>query len=213
MSGRFSMRRVAAPHLAPEQPVPEMAFASAPATEEPQPANALHSEKVLDAKVRLHRRLIEEINLSAMEKLPADEVRGEVHGLVAKYVVAERLAINGRELEEFVSEILDEMMGLGPLEPLLKDPTISDILINGHESIFVERRGILEPLAARFKDEAHLATRACSTVRASTSRCGRSVSMARWFRSESFPRSRSVSTSWSRSARFARKWANCSAPP
>jgi pilus assembly protein CpaF len=148
------MRRVTAPQLAPEQPVPEMAFA--PAVEEPQPANALHSEKVLDAKVRLHRKLIEEINLSAMEKLPPDEVRGEVHGLVAKYVVAERLAINGRELEEFVSEILDEMMGLGPLEPLLKDPTISDILINGHESIFVERRGILEPLAARFKDEAHL---------------------------------------------------------
>ena len=159
MSGRFSMRRVASPQLAPEQPaVPEMAaaFAVSPATEELQPANALHSEKVLDAKVRLHRKLIEEINLSAMEKLPPDEVRGEVHGLVAKYVVAERLAINGTELEEFVSEILDEMMGLGPLEPLLKDPTVSDILINGHESIYVERRGILEPLAARFKDEAHL---------------------------------------------------------
>jgi pilus assembly protein CpaF len=152
------MRRVASPQLAPERPAPEMAvaFAAVPAAEELEPANALHSEKVLDAKVRLHRKLIEEINLGAMEKLPPDEVRGEIHGLVAKYVVAERLAINGSELEEFVSEILDEMMGLGPLEPLLKDPTVSDILINGHESIYVERRGILEPLAARFKDEAHL---------------------------------------------------------
>ena len=134
MSGRFSLRRVASPQLAPEPPVavPEMAIAAvAPAVEEP--ANPLHSEKILDAKVRLHRRLIEEINLAAMEKLPTDEVRGEVHQLVAKYVLAERLAINGRELEEFVSEILDEMMGLGPLEPLLQDPTISDILINGHE--------------------------------------------------------------------------------
>lgn len=162
MSGRFSMRRVASPHLvphlAPDQPVPvpEMAVAAAP-VEEPAPhANPLHSDKVLDAKVRLHRKLIEEINLSAMEKLPPEEIQNEVHHLVSKYVLAERLAINGRELEEFVSEILDEMMGLGPLEPLLKDPTISDILINGHECIYVERRGILEPLQARFKDEQHL---------------------------------------------------------
>ncbi len=161
MSGRFSLRRVAAPQLAPDEavPVPDMAMAAlaAPPVEDaPPPADALRSGKVLDAKVRLHRKLLEEINLAAMEKLPPDEVRGEIHQLVAKYVVAERLAINGRELEEFVSEILDEMMGLGPLEPLLKDPTISDILINGHEAIFVERRGILEPLHARFKDEQHL---------------------------------------------------------
>jgi pilus assembly protein CpaF len=158
MSGRFSMRRVAAPQLAPEQPVavPEMAVASAPGMDEPPPLNPMHSERVLDAKVRLHRKLLEEINLAAMEKLPADDVRGEIHGLVAKYVLAERLAINARELEDLVSEILDEMMGLGPLEPLLKDPTVSDILINGHESIYVERHGMLEPLPARFKDEAHL---------------------------------------------------------
>jgi pilus assembly protein CpaF len=159
MSGRFSLRRIASPQMVPEQQVavPEMAMAAAaPLEEPPPPANALHSEKVLDAKVRLHRKLLEEINLAAMEKLPADEVRNEIHGLVAKYVLAERLAINSRELEEFVSEILDEMMGLGPLEPLLKDPSISDILINGHEAIFVERRGLLEPLPARFKDEQHL---------------------------------------------------------
>jgi pilus assembly protein CpaF len=70
--------------------------------------------------------------------------------------VAERLALNAQELSEFVSEILDEMTGLGPLEPLLKDPTIADILINGHECVYVERNGILEPLPVRFKDEQHL---------------------------------------------------------
>jgi pilus assembly protein CpaF len=162
--GRFTAHRIPSPRLAPSmEPAPtlEMAVPSGPALPaEPVVApvheNPLHSEKVLDAKVRLHRKLIEEINLGAMEKLPPDEVRKEIYQLVAQYVLAERLAINGRELEEFVSEILDEMLGLGPLEPLLQDPTVSDILINGHESIYVERRGVLEPLPARFKDEQHL---------------------------------------------------------
>ncbi len=96
-------------------------------------ADPLRSDKLLDAKVRLHRRLIEEINLSALEKLPEDEMRAHIQQLVTQYIVVERLALNTQELNEFVSEILDEMTGLGPLEPLLKDPTINDILINGHE--------------------------------------------------------------------------------
>jgi len=125
----------------------------------PEPVPASMSplrEKLLDAKVRLHRRLIEEINLSALDKLPEDEIRSHVQQLVAQYVLVERLALNTQELNDFVSEILDEMTGLGPLEPLLKDPTISDILINGHECVYVERAGMLEPLAVRFKDEQHL---------------------------------------------------------
>jgi pilus assembly protein CpaF len=172
MAGRFTARRVAAPELAgleeaapaalegvawtvfPESP-PEPAPAPKPSAQ-PTSGNPLHSEKLLDAKVRLHRRLIEEINLSALDKLPEDEIRSHVQQLVAQYVLVERLALNAQELNEFVSEILDEMTGLGPLEPLLKDPTISDILINGHECVYVERAGMLEPLAVRFKDEQHL---------------------------------------------------------
>jgi pilus assembly protein CpaF len=123
---------------------------------EPAQANPLLTDKLLDAKVRLHRRLIEEINLAALEKLPEDEIRQHIQQLVTQYILVERLALNAQELNDFVSEILDEMTGLGPLEPLLKDPTISDILINGHECVYVERRGVLEPLAVRFKDEAHL---------------------------------------------------------
>ena len=172
MAGRFTARRVAAPELAgveeaapaalegvawtvfPES-LPEPAPAPRPSAQ-PTAANPLHSEKLLDAKVRLHRRLIEEINLSALDKLPEDEIRSHVQQLVAQYVLVERLALNTQELNDFVSEILDEMTGLGPLEPLLKDPTISDILINGHECVYVERAGMLEPLAVRFKDEQHL---------------------------------------------------------
>jgi pilus assembly protein CpaF len=128
-----------------------------PAPETPAaPSNPLLTDKLLDAKVRLHRRLIEEINLQALEKLPEAEMRAHVQKLVSQYVVNERLALNTSELNDFTSEIIDEMTGLGPIEPLLKDPTIADILINGHECVYVERGGMLEPTQVRFKDEQHL---------------------------------------------------------
>jgi pilus assembly protein CpaF len=165
MAGRFTARRANAPELAP------IADDAAPALDgvawtvfpdpAPEPAaqassNPLLTDKLLDAKVRLHRRLIEEINLSALEKLPEDEMRAHIQQLVTQYILVERLALNQQELNDFVSEILDEMTGLGPLEPLLKDATISDILINGHECVYVERGGLLEPCGVRFKDENHL---------------------------------------------------------
>jgi pilus assembly protein CpaF len=179
MAGRFTARRHAAPqpatppeqeraHAAPETPswtvFADPQPAAAPVVPPPPPpvpaaaapANPLHSDKLLDAKVRLHRRLLEEVNLQALEKLPEDQMREHIQGLVGQYVVSERLALNTQELNSFVTEILDEMTGLGPLEPLLKDPSISDILINGHECTYVERGGLLEPIACRFKDEAHL---------------------------------------------------------
>jgi pilus assembly protein CpaF len=163
MLGRFTTRRTASPELAPasDEPAPAagdgISWTVFPDAVEPAPpANPLLSDKLLDAKVRLHRRLIEEINLSALEKLPEEEIRQHVQQLVSQYILAERLALNAQELNDFVLEILDEMTGLGPLEPLLKDPSISDILINGHECVYVERGGMLEPTGVRFKDEAHL---------------------------------------------------------
>ena len=171
MASRFSLRRVEAPELVPADdvlpeapatiiltpfmdsvPQPESASASQAGTS----SNPLLTDKLLDAKVRLHRKLIEEINLSALEKLPDEEVRRHVQQLVSQYILAERLALNAKELNDFVTEILDEMTGLGPIEPLLKDPTISDILINGPDCVYIERGGLLEPTAVRFKDEAHL---------------------------------------------------------
>src|SRR5215471_675614 len=179
MAGRFSFHRAAAPTPNPAdtegaliaanpQVMPDvkpeaktlLAAATAADAHPPAPAapnsNPLLTDKFLDAKLRLHRRLIEEINLSALEKLPEEAMRKHVVQLVSQYIITERLALNAQELAEFVSEILDEMVGLGPLEPLLKDPTIADILINGHECIYVERQGLLERSAVRFKDEAHL---------------------------------------------------------
>src|SRR5438874_3533448 len=165
MLGRFSARRGPAPEAAAT--IAELPAAcddgswiafpeSAPEPVVPAAANPLQSHKLLDAKVRLHRQLIEEVNLQALEKLPEDEIRAHVRQLVAQYVMVERLALNQQELNDFVSEILDEMTGLGPLEPLLKDASIADILINGHECVYVERGGMLEPCGVRFKDEAHL---------------------------------------------------------
>ena len=163
---RFSS--LLAPAPAPAGPSPQqqeegparIAFAPAVRTEETSAeaggASASHNDEMLAAKVRLHRKLIEEINLSALEKLPPETVRGEVRHFVVEQVKAERLALNTAELEAFSNEVVDEMIGLGPIEPLLKDPQISDILINGHERVFVERRGMLETSPIRFKDEAHL---------------------------------------------------------
>ncbi|MFA6267318.1 MAG: CpaF family protein [Pseudolabrys sp.] len=159
MAGRFTFRSAIASAPVAAEPKPLVApsvVPLAPAAASEPAANPLLSTKLLDAKVRLHRKLIEEINLSALEKLPEEEIRGQVQALVTQYVLAERLALNQQELADFVSEILDEMTGLGPLEPLLKDPTIADILINGHECVYVERGGMLEPVPVRFKDEQHL---------------------------------------------------------
>jgi pilus assembly protein CpaF len=164
MLGRFSKRSalVADAPVLPAAEAPALVLEGAPEIAAPLPevaaasANPLLSAKLLDAKVRLHRRLIEEINLPALEKLPEPEMRRQVSSLVSQYVVAERLALNARELDDFVAEIIDEMTGLGPIEPLLKDPTVNDILINGHECVYVERLGVLEPTLVRFKDESHL---------------------------------------------------------
>jgi pilus assembly protein CpaF len=164
MLGRFTSRQQSAATavIEPEAPPVVEAPAFVPpipeiVTEAPSDGgNPLLSAKLLDAKVRLHRRLIEEINLSALEKLPPEEMKKQIGGLVSQYVMNERLPLNTKELSEFVDEILDEMTGLGPLEPLLKDPTVNDILINGHEQVYVERHGVLEPTVVRFKDESHL---------------------------------------------------------
>ncbi len=117
---------------------------------------ALQKPELVDAKVTLHRKLIDELNLSQIERASRSELRQQVHKLVADYVLAERVPLNARELGEFVDEVMDELTGLGPIEPFLKDPTVTDILINTHERIYVERFGKLERAPVRFKDEAHV---------------------------------------------------------
>ncbi len=111
---------------------------------------------LLDEKLKLHARIIDEFNLTVLEKLPRDELVRQVSTYVANYVRTEKISLNQKELEIFSKEIIDEMTGYGPLEPLLKDPTIADILINTHKRCFVERFGKLYETNVYFKDEAHL---------------------------------------------------------
>ncbi len=134
----------------------------------PQPAtphadiNRFHSELIeqrpalLDEKLKLHCRIIDEFNLALLDKLSPEELHRQVQAYVSNYVRAERIAFNQKELAAFTNEVLAEMIGYGPIEPLLKDPTVSDILINTHKLCFIERFGKLERTNVRFKDEAHL---------------------------------------------------------
>ena len=236
MVGRFTAKRAAATEFVPvEEPSPALEGMSwtvfpEPATEPILPtasANPLLTDKLLDAKVRLHRRLIEEINLQALERLPEDQIRVHIQQLVTQYILVERLALNQQELNDFVSEILDEMTGLGPIEPLLKDDTITDILINTPRAASLWSAPACSeprrPLQGRGASAAHRqqdrlggraagrrialrwSTRGCRTARASTSRCGPSRSTGRWSRSANSPRSPSRWNGWSSSARSGRR--------
>jgi len=111
---------------------------------------------LLDEKLKLHARIIDEFNLLSLEKLSREDLTREVCSYVGEYSRNERLSLNQKELQAFAEEIVDEMIGFGPIEPLLKDPTVNDILINTHKQCFVERFGKLEQTTVHFKDEAHL---------------------------------------------------------
>ena len=113
-------------------------------------------DKNTELKVELHQRLIELINLQALDKMSRQQIEEEVGDIVAEELAKQNQALNQAERKQLVGDVLDELLGLGPLEPLLKDPTITDILVNGHEHVFVERYGVLESSAVRFKDEKHL---------------------------------------------------------
>lgn len=109
-----------------------------------------------ELKVELHQRLLDLINLSALDGMSREQVQDEIGDIVQEELAKQKHALNLAERRQLVDDVLDELLGLGPLEPLLKDPTINDILVNGHARVFVERYGKLEMSAARFKDERHL---------------------------------------------------------
>src|SRR5262245_11405688 len=116
----------------------------------------LQKPKLLDAKLDLHSRIIDEFNLVSLDKLSRTELFDEIRSYVATYARTAKLALNQKELKAFTEEVVDEMRGYGPIEPLLKDPTVADILINTHKRTFVERFGKLEETIVHFKDETHL---------------------------------------------------------
>jgi pilus assembly protein CpaF len=109
-----------------------------------------------DLKVLLHQKLLENINFSALDKLTPEQVHLQISELLRELLQVEQIPLNQKETAQLVSDIIDEVLGLGPIEPLIKDPTVSDILINTYAQVFVERKGKLELTAVRFKDDRHL---------------------------------------------------------
>ena len=105
---------------------------------------------------KIHSRIVDEINLPALETLRPEQVKPEVAKIVHYLLDEEKVLLNAKERETLVEEVLDELMGLGPLEPFFADPTISDILCNTYKNVYVERRGLLEKTSARFHNDAHL---------------------------------------------------------
>ncbi|WP_374452277.1 CpaF family protein [Phenylobacterium sp.] len=141
--------------LAPK-PAPAAAEVRAVEIAPPPPPAPAPTDHLLDIKLKLHARLIDELDLSKLESLAEGELRRQVLALVADFARAERLVLNTTELEELGASVHDEMVGLGPIEPLLKDDSVNDILINGPFQVYVERRGELEPTPVRFRDNDHL---------------------------------------------------------
>ncbi|MCT2559386.1 CpaF family protein [Tsuneonella sp. YG55] len=117
---------------------------------------ASEDEHRLGLKVSIHRALLEKINLAALDQLPRAQIESEIREIVQELLQERSEVLNAQERQELVVEVLDELLGLGPLEPLLKDESITDILVNGYKTVFVERLGLLEKVATRFQDEKHL---------------------------------------------------------
>src|SRR6266481_2469503 len=107
-------------------------------------------------KAAIHRKLIQKLNLDKLTDVSREEVRREVSLILEGIVHGESAPMNLQERERLVQEVLDEVFGLGPLEPLLADPTVSDILVNAYKRVYVERKGMLEPTNVQFRDDAHL---------------------------------------------------------
>ena len=110
----------------------------------------------LDLKSRLHEELLGRLNLTVLDKVDRAELRREIGGLVHDFLAAENLPMRADDTERLTDELIDEVLGLGPLEPLLSDPGVADILVNSFRNVYVERYGKLERVPVQFRDERHL---------------------------------------------------------
>jgi pilus assembly protein CpaF len=120
------------------------------------PANAMSAEVYQELKGELHQRLIDKLDLRTIDQLSREQLRDEVRQILGIVLAGAELPLNRIERELMVEELLDEVTGLGPLEPLLRDQTISDILVNTYSTVYVERFGKLELTGVRFRDNEHL---------------------------------------------------------
>ncbi|MFQ5520469.1 MAG: ATPase, T2SS/T4P/T4SS family, partial [Candidatus Methylomirabilia bacterium] len=109
-----------------------------------------------ELKARIHRQLIERIDLSKLDVLPDELVGQQIRRILEDLLAGEDIPLSRRERDQIVLDVQHETFGLGPIERLLRDPTVSDILVNGAREVYVERHGKLEPTDVVFRDDAHL---------------------------------------------------------
>nr|WP_180977508.1 CpaF family protein [Janthinobacterium sp. ROICE36] len=126
------------------------------ATLTPQRAPSIDNRSYRELKQRIHALLLERVDLESMQRLTQEQIRDELRSLVERLLDEEAVVINDAERKNLTRDIRNEMLGFGPLETLLSDPTVSDILVNGHKQVYVERRGKLELTDVVFNDDAHL---------------------------------------------------------
>jgi len=152
----MSLRRKAA--LNPQHRDTVMPAQTRPAEIIEHPKKKYMPDEYFDFKARIHDRLLEKIDLSLIDRLDRESLGTQIRAAVERILAEDPncLPLNFQEREKVFSEIIDEVTGYGPLEPFLKDPTVSDILVNSYKNIYVERFGKLESTDARFKDDEHL---------------------------------------------------------
>ncbi|MCB6179665.1 CpaF family protein [Rhodobacter sp. Har01] len=155
-------RPAAAPAVAPK-PAMMAPRPAAPAMAGRSPAETIavdkekkRKERLMELKLDIHKRLLETLNLSALEHASEQNLKSEISSLANEALDEMSVALNKDDRTTLVQELYDEVMGLGPLEPLLKDDTVNDILVNGPQRVFVERSGKLELTDVTFRDERHL---------------------------------------------------------
>ncbi|ACF11864.1 type II secretion system protein E [Chlorobaculum parvum NCIB 8327] len=118
--------------------------------------NATRVDDFYATKTKLHQKLLSRIDLDSIEALTPEQLRNELGVLLTALIDEEAMPLNHQERARVVADLKNEIMGLGPLEPLLADPTISEIMVNGHQNVYIERRGRIELTDIRFSDDAHL---------------------------------------------------------
>jgi len=122
----------------------------------PRPAAPPPRPGYVELKASVHKKLLNRLNLEALANAERSRAESEIRSLVNELLAEESMPISMGERDVLYGELIDEVFGLGPLEPILRDPTINDILVNTYKSVFVERRGILEKVSATFQDDSHL---------------------------------------------------------
>src|SRR5215510_1645263 len=127
-----------------------------------------------DLKIRIHRKLIDTLDLTRLSTLETEMIKHEIRRILEEQVMAESLPLSRLDRERLVTEVQHEVFGLGPLELLMKDPVITDILVNTHNQVYVERHGRLERTDVRFRDDGHL----MQIIERIVSRVGRRVDEA-----------------------------------